>query len=203
MGRRRLPQPQRPHRDATAAGPQRRGPDASTGGAHTQTRPAPRPERLTAGRCYHNLHTERADGKTQNHRRIGERATRIPAHQEALYGLGLAFATYSATVVSPRGSGLIAVLVAAIVLGVRRPDLRDRFAEGVGEIAEIGVFTVFGSLLTLRGADVRRLGCARRRHGAARSPDCNLDRPCGHRTRHGCQFNIAALAVVMSVVCTG
>ena len=81
-------------------------------------------------------------------------ATRIPGHQKALYGLGLAFATYSATVVSPRGNGLIAVFVAAIVLGVRRPDLRDYFAEGVGEIAEIvklGVFTVFGSLLTLRG----------------------------------------------------
>jgi sodium/hydrogen antiporter len=81
-------------------------------------------------------------------------ATQIPGHQKALYGLGLAFATYSATVLPPRGNGLIAVFVAAIVLGVRRPDLRDHFAEGAGEITEIvklGVFAVFGSLLTLPG----------------------------------------------------
>jgi sodium/hydrogen antiporter len=76
----------------------------------------------------------------------------IPGHQKALYGLGVAFATYSATVLPPRGNGFIAVFVAAVVIGVRRPDLRDYFAEGVGEIAEIvklGVFAVFGSLLTL------------------------------------------------------
>lgn len=80
--------------------------------------------------------------------------TRIPAHQKALYGLGIAFATYSATVLPPHGNGLIAVFVAAIVLGIRRPDLREHFAEGVGEISEIvklGVFAVFGSLLTLDG----------------------------------------------------
>ena len=80
--------------------------------------------------------------------------TRIPGHQKALYGLGIAFATYSATVLPPRGNGLIAVFVAAIVLGIRRPDLREHFTEGVGEIAEIvklGVFAVFGSLLTLNG----------------------------------------------------
>jgi sodium/hydrogen antiporter len=80
--------------------------------------------------------------------------TRIPAHQKALYGLGIAFATYSATVLPPHGNGLIAVFVAAIVLGLRRPDLREHFTEGVGEIAEIvklGVFAVFGSLLTLDG----------------------------------------------------
>ena len=79
---------------------------------------------------------------------------RIPGHQKALYGLGIAFATYSVTVLPPRGNGLIAVFVAAIVLGIRRPDLRVHFAEGVGEIAEIvklGVFVVFGSLLTLDG----------------------------------------------------
>jgi sodium/hydrogen antiporter len=76
----------------------------------------------------------------------------IPGHQKALYGLGVAFATYSATVLPPRGNGFIAVFVAAVVIGVRRPDLRHYFAEGVGEIAEIvklGVFAVFGSLLTL------------------------------------------------------
>ena len=80
--------------------------------------------------------------------------TRIPAHQKALYGLGIAFATYSVTVLPPHGNGLIAVFVAAIVVGIRRPDLREHFAEGVGEIAEIvklGVFAVFGSLLTVGG----------------------------------------------------
>jgi NhaP-type Na+/H+ or K+/H+ antiporter len=83
--------------------------------------------------------------------------TRIPGHQKALYGLGIAFATYSATVLPPHGNGLIAVFVAAVVLGIRRPDLREHFAEGAGEIAEIvklGVFAVFGSLLTLHGLTI-------------------------------------------------
>jgi NhaP-type Na+/H+ or K+/H+ antiporter len=78
----------------------------------------------------------------------------IPSYQKALYGLGIAFATYSVTVLPPRGNGLIAVFVAAIVLGTRRPDLRHHFAEGGQEIAEIvklGVFVVFGSLLTIHG----------------------------------------------------
>ena len=80
--------------------------------------------------------------------------TDIPDHQKALYGLGIAFATYSVTVLPPHGNGLIAVFVAAIVLGIRRPDLRHQFAEGIGEIAEIAklsIFAVFGSLLTLHG----------------------------------------------------
>jgi NhaP-type Na+/H+ or K+/H+ antiporter len=78
----------------------------------------------------------------------------IPAHQRALYALGLAFATYGVTVLSPRGNGFIAVFVAAIVVGVRRPDLRDSFAdrgEEVVEIVKLGVFAVFGSLLTVNG----------------------------------------------------
>ncbi len=81
-------------------------------------------------------------------------AARIPDHQKALYGLGIAFATYSLTVLPPHGNGLIAVFVAAIVMGIRRADLREHMAEGVGEITEIvklGVFAVFGSLLTLQG----------------------------------------------------
>jgi NhaP-type Na+/H+ or K+/H+ antiporter len=76
----------------------------------------------------------------------------IPAHQKALYALGVAFATYGVTVLSPRGNGFIAVFVAAIVLGIRRPDLRRNFAQGAQEIVEIvklGIFLVFGSLLTL------------------------------------------------------
>jgi len=78
----------------------------------------------------------------------------IGAAQRALYGLGLAFATYGLTVISPRGNGFIAVFVAAIVVGVRRPDLRACFAdraEEVVEIVKLGIFTVFGSLLTVHG----------------------------------------------------
>ncbi len=78
----------------------------------------------------------------------------IPAHQKALYGLGVAFATYGVTVLPPHGNGFIAVFVAAIVVGVRRPDLRRQFAERAEEVVEIvklAIFTVFGSLLTVHG----------------------------------------------------
>jgi NhaP-type Na+/H+ and K+/H+ antiporter len=46
----------------------------------------------------------------------------IPHHQRALFGLGVAFITYGFTVLPPHGNGLIAVYVAAITIGVRRPD---------------------------------------------------------------------------------
>ena len=75
----------------------------------------------------------------------------IPSHQKSLYALGVAFATYGITVLSPRGNGFIAVFVAAIVLGVRRPDLRKHFEQRADEIVEIvklGIFVVFGALLT-------------------------------------------------------
>ena len=76
----------------------------------------------------------------------------IPSHQKSLYALGVAFATYGLTVLAPRGNGFIAVFVAAIVLGVRRPDLRRHFeqrADDIVEIVKLGIFVVFGSLLTL------------------------------------------------------
>lgn len=76
----------------------------------------------------------------------------IPSHQKSLYALGVAFATYGLTVLAPPGNGFIAVFVAAIVLGVRRPDLRLHFEQRADEIVEIvklGIFVVFGSLLTL------------------------------------------------------
>lgn len=76
----------------------------------------------------------------------------MPAHQKSLFALGAAFATYGLAVLSPKGNGFIAVFVAAIVLGVRRSDLRVHFehhAEEVVEIVKLGVFLVFGSLLTL------------------------------------------------------
>ena len=53
---------------------------------------------------------------------------------------------------SPKGNGFIAVFVAAIVLGIRRPDLRvhfERRADEIVEIVKLGIFLVFGSLLTL------------------------------------------------------
>ncbi len=78
----------------------------------------------------------------------------IPAHQKSLYALGVAFATYGVTVATPHGNGLIAVFVCAIVLGVRRPDLAHYFAqrgEDLVEIVKLGVFVVFGSLLTFGG----------------------------------------------------
>jgi NhaP-type Na+/H+ or K+/H+ antiporter len=88
-------------------------------------------------------------------RHDAERSDRpIPAHQKALYGLGVAFATYGVTALPPKGNGFIAVFVAAIVVGIRRPDLRQEFAERAEEVVEIvklGIFAVFGSLLTIHG----------------------------------------------------
>jgi len=79
----------------------------------------------------------------------------IPDHQKSLYALGAAFATYGVSIGLPlEGNGLIAVFVCAIVLGIRRPDLRETFEARSGDIVEIvklGVFVVFGSLLTLDG----------------------------------------------------
>jgi sodium/hydrogen antiporter len=76
----------------------------------------------------------------------------VPSHQKSLFALGVAFATYGLAVLSPKGNGFIAVFVAAIVLGVRRPDLRlhfERRADEIVEIVKLGIFLVFGSLLTL------------------------------------------------------
>ena len=84
----------------------------------------------------------------------GPSERRIPAHQKALYGLGVAFATYGLTALPPHGNGFIAVFVAAIVVGTRRPDLRHEFAERAQEVVELvklGIFAVFGSLLTIDG----------------------------------------------------
>jgi NhaP-type Na+/H+ or K+/H+ antiporter len=86
--------------------------------------------------------------------REGERPAdeRIPTHQRSLFALGVAFATYGVTVISPKGNGFIAVFVAAIVLSVRRPDVRvtfERNSEEIVEIVKLGIFLVFGSLLTV------------------------------------------------------
>ncbi len=78
----------------------------------------------------------------------------IPIHQKALYALGTAFLAYGIAVQPPHGNGLIAVYVAAITLGIRRPDLREHFvrqSEDLVEIVKLGIFVVFGSVLTLHG----------------------------------------------------
>jgi len=77
----------------------------------------------------------------------------LPA-QKALYALGTALVAYGVAALIPHGNGLIAVYVAAIALGVRRADLRAYFAgqaEVLVELVKLGIFVVFGSLLTLQG----------------------------------------------------
>src|SRR5919202_2147077 len=78
----------------------------------------------------------------------------IPAHQKALYALGVAFLTYGLTTLPPHGNGFIAVYVCAITLGIRRPDIRgyvEARADDIVEVVKLGIFVVFGSLLTLDG----------------------------------------------------
>ena len=73
---------------------------------------------------------------------------------KSLYALGVAFTAYGVAVVSPAGNGLIATFVAAITLGILRNDIRVSFeqrADDIVEIVKLGVFVVFGSLLTLDG----------------------------------------------------
>jgi NhaP-type Na+/H+ or K+/H+ antiporter len=74
--------------------------------------------------------------------------------QIALYALGTAFVAYGVGALTPHGNGLIAVYVAAITLGIKRADIRTYFAaqaEVLVEIVKLGIFVVFGSLLTLHG----------------------------------------------------
>jgi NhaP-type Na+/H+ or K+/H+ antiporter len=74
-------------------------------------------------------------------------------HEKSLYALGTAFATY-ALAHALNGNGLIAVFVCAITLGIRRPDVREAFtaqAQDIIEIVKLGIFVVFGSLLTFDG----------------------------------------------------
>jgi NhaP-type Na+/H+ or K+/H+ antiporter len=81
----------------------------------------------------------------------------VPAneHARSLYALGTAFAVYGLAVgVPPEGNGFIAVFVCAITLGIRREDVTPAFEHQAGDIVEIvklGIFLVFGSLLTLDG----------------------------------------------------
>ena len=79
----------------------------------------------------------------------------VPQGEEdqSLYALGSAFAIYGIAV-ALEGNGLIAVFTGAITLGILRPDLRTSFerrADDIVEIVKLGIFVVFGSLLTLDG----------------------------------------------------
>jgi NhaP-type Na+/H+ or K+/H+ antiporter len=83
--------------------------------------------------------------------RGGAHEASTPAHQRALFALGVAFVTYGLTTLPPHGNGVIAVFVCAIVLGIRRPDTRHYLSrsDDILEIVKLGVFVVFGSLLTV------------------------------------------------------
>jgi sodium/hydrogen antiporter len=78
----------------------------------------------------------------------------ISAHQKSLFALGVAFASYGLAVLPPEGNGLISVFVTAIALGIWRPDIGECFvarAEDLIEVVKLGVFLVFGAILTLDG----------------------------------------------------
>jgi sodium/hydrogen antiporter len=78
----------------------------------------------------------------------------ISPGQKALYSLGVAFATYGLATAVVDGNGFIAVFVGAIALGIVRPDVRESFehrSEELIEVVKLGVFVVFGSLLTFSG----------------------------------------------------
>jgi NhaP-type Na+/H+ or K+/H+ antiporter len=78
----------------------------------------------------------------------------ISPHQKALYATGVAFAAYGTAVLPPEGNGFIATFVAAIALGIWRPDIRGCFearSEDLIEIVKLGVFLVFGATLTFEG----------------------------------------------------
>jgi NhaP-type Na+/H+ or K+/H+ antiporter len=78
----------------------------------------------------------------------------VSSHQKSMYALGVAFAAYGLAVLPPEGNGFISVFVAAIALGIWRPDIRECFearAEDIIEVVKLGVFLVFGAIVTLDG----------------------------------------------------
>ncbi|MFM8561005.1 MAG: cation:proton antiporter [Solirubrobacterales bacterium] len=78
----------------------------------------------------------------------------IPAHQKVLFAIGVALGTYGVLALIGHGNAFIAVYVCAITLGLRRQDIERHVAEGASELVEIvklGIFVVFGAVLTLPG----------------------------------------------------
>jgi NhaP-type Na+/H+ or K+/H+ antiporter len=84
---------------------------------------------------------------------VGWLAALARPDEKSRYAIGVAFATY-ALAHALDGNGLIAVFVCAITLGIRRQDIRHAFeaqSQDILEIVKLGIFVVFGSLLTLDG----------------------------------------------------
>ena len=78
----------------------------------------------------------------------------MPDHHRVLFAIGVALLTYGLLAYADHGNPFIAVFVCAITLGIRRPDLRGYVEAGAREIVQIvklGVFVVFGAILTLDG----------------------------------------------------
>jgi sodium/hydrogen antiporter len=86
---------------------------------------------------------------------VGYLASRVvPRRHATLFALVVAAVAYVAAVLPPHGNGLISAFVCAIVLAVRRPDMRTSFegrSEVLIQLVKLGVFFVFGTLLTLDG----------------------------------------------------
>jgi NhaP-type Na+/H+ or K+/H+ antiporter len=88
---------------------------------------------------------------------VGVLAARLTPREDemrSLFALGTAFAAYGLAVLLPNGNGLIAVYVCAIALSIQQPEVRasfERQATGMVEIVKLGIFVVFGSLLTVHG----------------------------------------------------
>jgi sodium/hydrogen antiporter len=84
---------------------------------------------------------------------VGYAMSFLQPAEKSLYAIGVAFGTY-ALAHALQGNGLIAVFVCAITLGIRRNDIRGSFereSRDILEIVKLGIFVVFGSLLTLNG----------------------------------------------------
>jgi sodium/hydrogen antiporter len=78
----------------------------------------------------------------------------ISKHQKALYAIGVALTSYGIATLPPEGNGLVAVFAAAIAFGIWRPDIAECFesqSEDLVELVKLGVFLVFGAILTLDG----------------------------------------------------
>jgi NhaP-type Na+/H+ or K+/H+ antiporter len=78
----------------------------------------------------------------------------ISRHQKALYALGVAFSAYGIATLPPEGNGLVAVFATAVAFGIWRPDIAECFetqSEDVVELVKVGVFLVFGAIVTVDG----------------------------------------------------
>jgi NhaP-type Na+/H+ or K+/H+ antiporter len=82
---------------------------------------------------------------------VPRRASALQAPVALLFA---AAAYFAAVLPPPHGNGLIATFVCAIVLGVRRPEIRVELEERGDSVitgVKLGVFLVFGTLVTFHG----------------------------------------------------